>query len=106
MFSQRIKALRLNKKMTQQDIALLLGITRQAYAKYENDQSEPDNHTLKTLADYYHVSIDYLLGRTDDSEENPKGEMYFFDKDKWTPEEIEEARAFIEARRQMKKNKK
>jgi len=46
-------------------MASLLGITRQGYAKYENNLGEPDNSSLTKLADYFNVSVDYLFGRTD-----------------------------------------
>ncbi|MEY9972308.1 transcriptional regulator with XRE-family HTH domain [Lysinibacillus sp. RC46] len=65
MFSTRLKMLRTQHRKTQQEIADLLGITRQGYAKYENNLGEPDNSTLTKLADYFGVSTDYLLGRTD-----------------------------------------
>lgn len=65
MLSIRLKALRMRQRKTQQEIADLLGITRQGYAKYENNLGEPDNSTLAKLADYFEVSTDYLLGRTD-----------------------------------------
>lgn len=65
MLSIRLKALRTQQRKTQQEMADLLGITRQGYAKYENNLGEPDNSTLSKLADYFEVSTDYLLGRTD-----------------------------------------
>lgn len=65
MLSIRLKALRTQQSKTQQEMADLLGITRQGYAKYENSLGEPDNSTLAKLADYFEVSTDYLLGRTD-----------------------------------------
>lgn len=65
MLSIRLKALRTQQRKTQQEMADLLGITRQGYAKYENNLGEPDNSTLSKLADFFEVSTDYLLGRTD-----------------------------------------
>mgnify|MGYP001187637283 CR=1 FL=1 len=65
MFPNRLRELRINKKLTQQDMANHLGISRQGYAKYENDQSEPDYKTIKILASFFNVSADYLLGLTD-----------------------------------------
>ncbi|QPQ35548.1 helix-turn-helix domain-containing protein [Lysinibacillus sp. JNUCC-52] len=65
MLSSQLKALRIQQRKTQQEMADLLGITRQGYAKYENNLGEPDNSTLTKLADYFEVSTDYLLGRTD-----------------------------------------
>ncbi|MBO8163910.1 MAG: helix-turn-helix transcriptional regulator [Brevibacillus sp.] len=66
MFPQRLKSLRKGKGITQQTMAEFLGLTRQGYAKYENNQSEPDNETLQKLADFFDVTVDYLLGRTND----------------------------------------
>ncbi|MGG3879613.1 helix-turn-helix domain-containing protein [Bacillus smithii] len=61
MFPQRLKSLRLSKKLSQQDMANLLGITRQAYGRYESGLSEPDIENLRKLANFFDVSIDYLL---------------------------------------------
>jgi HTH-type transcriptional regulator, competence development regulator len=64
MVGERLKKLRGN--MTQEDIAKFLGISRARYSHYENGRSEPDNETLKKLADFFNVTTDYLLGRTDE----------------------------------------
>ncbi len=65
----QFKALRQGKGLTQQNIADLLGITRGAYANIENGKREPDFAALFALADYFKVSIDYLLGRDDQKKE-------------------------------------
>ena len=54
--------LRKSKGATQKELADFLGISRQAYANYENGNREPDNNTLLKLASYFNVSVDYLLG--------------------------------------------
>lgn len=59
----RLKELRLKKKLSQSDIANLLEVTQQAYANYERGAREADYKTLMILADFFDVSIDYLLGR-------------------------------------------
>lgn len=59
----RIKELRNFEKKSSEDIANLLGITVQAYYKYENGKAEPSIDNLIKLANYYNVSIDYLVGR-------------------------------------------
>lgn len=64
MFAQRLKQLRSKKKRSQQEMANLLGITRQGYAKYENSDSEPSFEMLQKIADYFNVTIDDLLGHT------------------------------------------
>lgn len=65
MFADRLKKLRIDKKLSQQQMADFLGISRQGYGKYEkNDDknsSQPDFDTLKKLSDFFDVSIDYLI---------------------------------------------
>ena len=61
----RLYELRLEKNVKQQDIANFIKCSRQGYANYENGARDPDNDTLVALADYFNVSVDYLLGRTD-----------------------------------------
>ncbi|PIC79402.1 transcriptional regulator [Sporosarcina sp. P18a] len=65
-FQLRLKMLRLNKGLTQEDMAAMLGITRQAYGYYEstNNQRETDHKTTRKLANFFNVSIDYLLENT------------------------------------------
>ena len=58
-----LRELRTSKSMTQSDIAKLLGLTTNAYQSYERGTSEPSCKSLRTLADFYGVSVDYLLGR-------------------------------------------
>lgn len=65
MVGDILKVLREEKRITQDDIALLLNIKRQTYSSYERNKSLPDVNTLSKLADYFNVSTDYLLGRTE-----------------------------------------
>lgn len=65
VFSVRLKSLRKEKGATQNDIAELLGVTRQGYAKYENGNGEPDLTAINKLATYFDVTTDYLLGQSD-----------------------------------------
>ncbi len=66
MFSNRLKYLRSTEDLTQRDLATKLGITSGAVGMYESGKRFPDNKILSKIADYFHVSTDYLLGRTDD----------------------------------------
>lgn len=52
------------RKLTQQDVANWLGIERSTYGKYETGGSEPTFDTLCRLADFFNVSVEYLMGRT------------------------------------------
>lgn len=60
----KLKELRKKNAMTQQDIAEVLNTSQQTYARYELETSEPTIETLIRLADHYHVSLDYLVGRS------------------------------------------
>jgi len=64
MYFQRLKDLREDKDLLQQDIAKFLGISQTVYSRYERGfQTIPVIHLLK-LADFYKTSTDYILGRT------------------------------------------
>lgn len=52
-----------SRKLTQKDIALILGIDRSTYAKYETGDSEPNFDTICRLSDFFDVSVEYLMGR-------------------------------------------
>ena len=62
----RIKELRLAKHLTQKDVSNYINITTNAYQKYEYGTRKPDIDIFIKLADYFDVSLDYLLGRSDD----------------------------------------
>ena len=64
----KLKELRQNKKKEVKEIANFLNITEQAYYKYESNKNEPSLTNLKKLADYYGVSLDYLVGRNFNNE--------------------------------------
>lgn len=62
----RISELRESKNMTQEELAKHLGITRASLSHYETSRREPDIETLNKIADFFQVSVDYLMGRTND----------------------------------------
>lgn len=64
-FHERLKQLRTDKKSTQKQMAELLGYTEQNYQRIEYGKVPPNANTIITLADYFDVSADYLLGRSD-----------------------------------------
>lgn len=64
-FGERLKELREDKGLKQHEIADILGVGRPTIAGYETKGKQADHDKLKILADYFNVSIDYLLGRTD-----------------------------------------
>lgn len=80
MFPEKIRELRLINKMTQQEIADQLGITRPAYTAYESGKREPDFSILQSIADIFGVTTDYLLGRTKITKKTLKSEVIHLDK--------------------------
>ncbi|WP_251861986.1 helix-turn-helix transcriptional regulator [Clostridium sp. Marseille-Q2269] len=68
VFKDRLKGLREDRDLTQDQIADVLNTTRSAVANYENGIREPDIHLLVKIADYFNISLDYLLCRTNKME--------------------------------------
>ncbi|MDI9509831.1 MAG: helix-turn-helix transcriptional regulator [Clostridiales bacterium] len=64
-FSARLKQLRLNNKLTQTELADILGLKATAISNYESSRNEPSFEKLILLSKYFDVSCDYLLGVTD-----------------------------------------
>ncbi len=64
----RLKELRKKKHISQVRLAVELDLSQNSISRYETCEREADYKTLISIADYFDVSIDYLLGRTD----NPK----------------------------------
>ena len=70
----RIRNLREDNDLTQQQIADMLYINRRTYAAYENGINSMTPKTLCKIADIYPTSVDWLLGRTDEFEPYPENE--------------------------------
>lgn len=66
MFKTRVKEARKRKGLTQKQLAAYLNLSANAICEWEKGRSEPNFDTLKKIADYFDVSVDYLLGREDD----------------------------------------
>lgn len=65
MFSERLKMLRKKADITQEELAKILGVERSSIGKYEASGVIPSHNILIAIADYFGVSVDYLLGRTE-----------------------------------------
>lgn len=79
MLGERLKMLRGNR--TQEDIAKGIGVSRARYSHYENGRSEPDMETLQKISRFFNVSIDFLLGESDEQltkqeKNNPPVELF------------------------------
>ncbi|PHC41335.1 transcriptional regulator [Bacillus toyonensis] len=116
MFGTKLNLLRKEKKLRQEDMAKHLGIARTTYAMYEQGNREPDYDTLQKSADFFDVSVDYLLGRTEkrnNKELNSKDfftesklNLWFKDIENAPPEKLEELKQFWEFIKQKEKNRK
>lgn len=62
---ETIRKLRKENKITMKHLGEILGVSESAVSQYENGKRQPDQEMLAKIADYFDVSVDYLLGRTD-----------------------------------------
>ncbi len=66
----RLKELRKARRITQLKLAMDLNLTQTTVSRYETGEREPGIAELVRIADYFHISVDYLLERTDNPEMN------------------------------------
>lgn len=59
----KLRDLREDRDLTQEDVAKLIGIDQRTLSNYENGKTNPDSFVITKLADFYGVSADYLIGR-------------------------------------------
>ncbi len=65
IYAARIKQLRMEKGLSQDQLAALLGISRSAVGMYETGKREPDLETCEAIADIFNIDMDFLTGRSD-----------------------------------------
>ena len=68
MYLKKLKDLRIDNDLYQKEVASILKITRQQYGLYESGKRDIPIDLLIKLADFYHVSTNYILGRTNKKE--------------------------------------
>lgn len=91
MFSERLKLLRENKSLSQKELALLLGVSPSTIGMYESGKRTPDSEMLKRICDFFDISVDYLLGRTNNNN-------YITDKKNVLTPEVETIAAHLEGK--------
>lgn len=69
---ERMRALRESMNYSQMKVAEIFGVGQSSVVRYEKGEASPSLELLVKMADYYDVSLDYILGRTD----NPQGKLY------------------------------
>lgn len=65
LFGDRLKSLRNNRGLSQMDFAKQIGISKSAVNMYERGEREPSFEILETIADYFNVDLDYLIGKSE-----------------------------------------
>lgn len=80
-FAKRLIALRKEKRLTQDQISKIFKISRSGWSGYEIEGKEPSYESLCEIADFFDVSLEYLLGRSDDRK--PKTEIVFLKDNKF-----------------------
>lgn len=111
-FGDRLRDLRTEKKLNQEDLATKFKISKSAVGMYERNQREPSLELLQSFAEYFEVTVDYLVGRTNtrNSNTNKKDEnIFYFDLDGLDEEGIEEIQKAIDYQRwraELKKQQK
>lgn len=68
---KNLKVLRKENNLSLKELGIILGIAESTVSLYENEKREPDNKMLLKIANYFNVSVDYLLGRTEDRQNRP-----------------------------------
>jgi len=71
-FSKRLKKLRKKNKVTLEELAREIDITKTTISRYENEKRVPKMDTVKKIADYFNVTTDYLIGNTDEKKSADK----------------------------------
>ena len=64
-FRERLKELRMERNITQQELGNIVNMSKMAISHWDKGHSEPSLSQLIILSDYFEVSVDYLIGKTD-----------------------------------------
>lgn len=91
----RLKSLRKGKRINQATLGELLGVSKVSISGYENGTREPDITSLIKLANYFNVTVDYLIDRND-IDINKKTEIMTFSTNNLNEDDIKEIKSFID----------
>jgi transcriptional regulator with XRE-family HTH domain len=101
-FPERLKALRLEKGLMQEELAKIIKTTNATISKYENGRIEPNLETLQLLAENFDVSVDYLLDKTNVRHQHDV--LAFHTTGDLTEEEWEEVKNYVDYIRSKRKD--
>lgn len=99
---ERIKLLREEAGLSQLDLSKLIHINNSVLSRIESGKRPVEDHELKTIADYFNVDADFLIGRTDVQRIDNENKDYIDHVLGWTDEEKQIADAIIQTLRQLK----
>lgn len=94
-----IKKLRTERGITQKQLGDAVGVSQQAVNAYENTETQADYMTLQRIADYFSVTVDYLLGRNSENSVAEELEKYSFSN-----EDMDFIRRYLHLTSQQKKS--
>ena len=105
-FAYVLRSLRNEKGMTQQGLADLLGVSKSSINMYERGERQPNFETLELIADFFHVNLDFLLGRTEKAAEfiDPEASSLHFNSGEYSEEELKQIRQFAEFLKNKRKS--
>ncbi|MHA7749914.1 helix-turn-helix domain-containing protein [Paenibacillus anseongensis] len=92
-----MKKLRNERGITQEQLAHALDIPESTIRRLETTENLPRKERINQIADYFEVSVDYLLGRSSNKEESSVGRAFYGGADQYTEDELEIARAAAQA---------
>lgn len=109
MFSEKLKELRSNNKLTQAQFAEIFNISYGTVAMWETGRRTPDIETIKKIANYFSISIDYLVDNNSEHNQNGLNKTYFniakkMQDSNMDPEDLMNAYNLIEQLKNKKSN--
>jgi len=96
MFTERLKSLRKENNITQKKLSDEINVSASTIGLYEQGRRSPDNETLTKIADYFEVTINYLLGRTNQKYFRADETISFHSKGKLSDEDMKMVRDLID----------
>ncbi len=95
-FHERLKQCREKRDFRQNEVAKKIGVRNNTLSSYESGKRTPDYETLNKLAELYEVSIDYLINGSNKKKDEEQENLFFFDMEGLTEEEIQDIKRHID----------
>ncbi|MEK4492993.1 helix-turn-helix transcriptional regulator [Paenibacillus sp. FSL L8-0493] len=102
-FGMRLREIRLEKNLTQKELANLFKLSESSIGMYERDEREPSFKLTNELADHFQVTTDYLFGRTINRRTEEENPPFYGEPGEYTEDELEVIEDALRRYREMKK---